>query len=65
MTRSEAIQALKEGKKVTHRYFNPHEYITYRDGRVRDETDNRLGSIQDFMSYRTSKEFETDWDIYT
>jgi hypothetical protein len=64
MTRQEAIQALKEGKKVTHRHFNPDEYITYRDGRIRDEADNRLGSISDFMMFRQNPTFETDWEIY-
>ncbi|EJO9576466.1 hypothetical protein NU597_004405 [Salmonella enterica] len=27
MTRNEAVKAMLEGKKVTHRYFSMHEYL--------------------------------------
>lgn len=28
MTKTEAIEAMKAGKKVIHRYFSEHEFIT-------------------------------------
>lgn len=30
MTKAEAIQAMKEGKKVTHHLFSPDEWMTMR-----------------------------------
>lgn len=32
MTKAEAIQAMQEGYKVTHRYFSPEEWMTMRMG---------------------------------
>jgi len=38
MTKEEAIQALNEGKKVTHRYFSDDEWVEkLADGRYRFE----------------------------
>lgn len=63
MSRTQAIEALKSGKTLTHRYFTSTEYIEFKDGRVRDEDGNRLGSIEDFMSYRQGEGWETGWKL--
>ena len=34
MTKQEAIQAMREGKKVTHRWFSPNEWMTIKAGNV-------------------------------
>lgn len=37
MTRAEAIQSMREGKKVSHRYFSPNEYLFIKDDNVSSE----------------------------
>lgn len=64
MTKSEAIHALKSGKKIIHRYFMDDEFIYYRHPNVIDEKGYHLGSIENFMSDRTSSGFNDDWDIH-
>lgn len=35
MTKQEAITAMREGKKVTHRYFSSNEWMTFdNDGKI-------------------------------
>ena len=35
MTKAEALQAMREGKKVTHCYFQPHEWMMIKEVIVR------------------------------
>ncbi len=63
MSKDEAIQAMKEGKKVTHRFFTPTEFITMRSGHIVDELGYHLNAKQ-FWSFREHESFETDWSIY-
>ena len=37
MTRQEAIQALKEGHKVSHKWFSNDEYLYMENGELYDE----------------------------
>ena len=34
MTKQEAIQAMREGKKASHRYFSSDEWMTIKGGNV-------------------------------
>ncbi len=43
MTKSEALQAMQDGKKVYHTYFLGNEFLYMIDGIIYDETDLPLG----------------------
>jgi hypothetical protein len=65
MTKAAALQALKDGKILTHYDFCDDEYIFIdRDGTMRDEVGNALGWFS-FWEYRSSERFENGWEIYT
>ena len=61
MTRTEALEAMENGEKITHEYFDKGEYICIEKGGMvteegydfEDEFDNRVGGIWD-----------EDWSIY-
>lgn len=64
MTRDEAIKAMREGKKVTHMYFDPNEWVTETStGRYQFE-DGVICSPFEFWRYRIGKEWENDWKLY-
>jgi hypothetical protein len=70
MNKHEAIQALKEGKKVSHATFYPDEFIhlpkAYRhtdygaSGGVHDEHNTPLPG---FWKYRTAPRWDKDWRV--
>jgi hypothetical protein len=53
LTISEAVQAMKNGRKVAHPYFTSDEYIFMIDDHIFDENGYDLGTIGEFMSIRT------------
>jgi hypothetical protein len=57
MNKAEAIQAMREGKKVTHRYFSPDEWMTMEGGQIVLEDGVRC-SQSFFWADRTA----TFWD---
>jgi len=63
MTQEEAVQAMREGKKVTHTYFFPNEWATIQDERVVLEDDSSC-SISEFYRWRTDPFWLTGWSIY-
>lgn len=63
MTKTEAIQAMKEGKKVTHRLFTNNEYVYIKNRELFDETDARLNSFV-FWNDRKKIDWETGWNIF-
>lgn len=63
MTKTEAIQATKEGKKVTHRYFSNDEYL-YRDNSGILRTEEGYPVKPEFWSYRTDASWDSDWSVY-
>lgn len=63
LTKQQAIEAMREGKKITHRYFSPEEYITIKDNKIVTEEGYRCSQME-FWAYRTSKEFETGWYLF-
>jgi hypothetical protein len=64
MTKQEAIEAMKSGAKVTHRYFSPDEWITMKGNLTIIMEDGVSLSTVEFWKYRTGEDFETDWSIW-
>lgn len=60
LSKEEAITAMSEGRKLSHKYFTADEHICMKDGEVIDEK----GIIMtDFWKYRTAKVFDDNWKI--
>lgn len=61
MTRTEALESMENGEKITHDYFDKGEYIVMENGNIvteegyafEDGFDDRIGGIWD-----------EDWSIY-
>lgn len=64
MTRQEAIQAMREGKKVTHEYFTPDEWVTMEGNEIVLENGVRCDEYE-FWRWRTPAIYETGWSLYT
>lgn len=54
MTKEQAIQAMREGKKITHRYFATDEWMTIEHGNIITFEDGNLEYINDFFAIRTN-----------
>jgi hypothetical protein len=63
MTKDEAIEAMKAGKRVTHKYFSPEEWITMEDGMIVTEDGYRF-SPESFWRFRTKPYFDNDWKLF-
>lgn len=63
MNKIEAIKAMNEGKKVTHRNFLYHEWITMNDDSILFE-DGLSCSQYEFWKYRTDESWNEDWEIF-
>lgn len=63
MTKFEAIQAMKEGKKVTHRYFDKNEWVTMEGNTILFEDGVRC-SQPEFWIWRNKPEWEIDWSLW-
>jgi hypothetical protein len=63
MTKEEAQQAAMIGKKITHEYFAPHEYVTVT-GKVFFDENNWQLDWDDFWNIRNCGRWETGWEIY-
>lgn len=61
MTKEEAIAAMLNGSKVTHKYFLPEEFIYMESGFIYDENDYDLS---DFWQVRWEEHWNNDWSIY-
>lgn len=53
MNKKEAIQAMQEGKKITHKYFTPEEWMTMRKGMIVLE-DRVVCTPEEFWKWRTA-----------
>jgi len=63
MTRPEAIKAMREGKKVTHKYFTREEWATQDHGLILlDDGDKCAPSA--FWKDRQSKMFDNGWSLF-
>ena len=63
MTKEEAIKAMSEGKKITHRYFSQDEWATISNGKILLE-DGVQCSITEFFKWRKDPSFDTDWSLW-
>ena len=64
MTKLEAISAMSQGKKVTHRYFDKDEWVTMSASHFLFE-DGVSCSPVIFWQYRQGKEWLIDWSEWT
>lgn len=63
MTKEAAILHMELGGKVSHKWFSDDEYIYMKKESVYDENDLKLGSLNHFFMYRTSPDFNDNWEI--
>jgi hypothetical protein len=63
MTKSEAIEAMKRGEKVTHTYFCSSEWMTMRGCMIELE-DGIACTERDFWSDRTDQGWESGYSIW-
>ena len=61
MTKNEALQALKLGKKVTGPWFTPEEFIRIENGVLVDEKGYKM---HDFWRTRTESVWDNGWSVY-
>ncbi len=62
MDKFEATAAMKEGKKVRHRFFSSDEWVTIKDGKYVFE-DGVVCSPEEFWRYRNLPQWNDDWEI--
>ena len=63
MNKTEAITALKQGKRLTHRHFTPEEWVErHPSGKLVFE-DGCQCSMTEFWQYRTCENFNKDWAV--
>jgi len=63
MTKSEAIQQMKQGIKITHYNFTKDEWMTQRGCRIFLEDGVRCYQ-EEFWHYRTGKSWEDGYSVY-
>jgi hypothetical protein len=64
MSRYEAAQALKVGKKLTHRYFTPEEWVKGDGEGYYIMEDGVRCTAAEFWKWRQYEDFNTDWSIF-
>jgi hypothetical protein len=64
MTRFEAAQALKEGKKLTHYHFTPDEWVKGDGDGMYLMEDGVRCTAAEFWKWRQNPAFDIDWEIY-
>lgn len=64
MTKSEAIQAMEEGKKVRHRYFSDNEWVKELNPFMYIYEDGVRHSKKGFWDIREQNDgWDEDWEI--
>lgn len=63
MTKEEAIVEMQNGNKISHRFFDIHEYIHMKNKILYDEVGYHI-NWKVFWGDRTSKEWQTEWELY-
>ena len=62
MTKQEAIESMRSGKKVKHRFFDSDEWITIINDMIVTEEGYSFSS-NEFWSLRETVQWENDWSI--
>ena len=63
LTKEQAIALMKQGKKLTHRYFSDDEWITMRGNIIYMERGQECWASE-FWRDRQGEQWETDWSLY-
>lgn len=63
MTKKEAIQLMREGKKVTHTYFSNDEWMTIKNGKILLE-DGVVCSLSEFFLWRQEEGWEDGYMLF-
>ena len=63
MTKQEAISEMKNGKKITHTWFDRTEWMTIENGKLLLEDGVRC-SLLEFFSYRTDESWDDGYSFY-
>jgi len=64
MTRFEAAQALIKGKKLTHRYFTPDEWVKGNGDGTYLLEDGYTCTAAEFWKFRQQEFFNDGWKIF-
>ncbi len=64
MTKQEAIQAMKEGKKVTHTLFSPNEWMTMEGDQIVLEDGVKCDPSLEFWFWRTVDLWNDGYSLY-
>ena len=65
MTKLEAIKAMKAGAKVTHRYFEPKEWITMEGNLTIVTQEGYAISTTEFWILRNKPQWDLGWEIWS
>lgn len=63
MTKAEALQVMREGHRVTHRYFQPHEWMMIKDNMIIFE-DGTTITIEEFYNIRNQDSWENEYSLF-
>jgi hypothetical protein len=63
MTKDEAFEALENGKKITHRLFDPDEWMTMDFGLIVFE-DGINCTEEEFFKFRQGKQWEDGYELF-
>lgn len=61
MNKQEAINAMLNGAKVTHRFFLPEEFIYMESGLIYNEINTLIGET---WEWKLIQHWDEDWSIY-
>lgn len=64
MTKDEAIKAMREGKKVTHRYLADHEWVKMLSAIQLETEDGVIHDYSQFWVMRSHSGWQNDWKIF-
>ena len=65
MTKQDALKALEDGLKITHRYFSNDEYIKKEDNDFYKDEQNCYLPINEFWNMRQGKNWDDGYSIFS
>ncbi len=63
MTKAQALDAMRSGKKVTHIFFSPNEWMTIQNDQIL-LVDGVRCYPDDFFKYRSDKSWQSGYSLY-
>lgn len=64
MSKEDAIQELISGRKLTHAYFSPNEWMKRNNSIEYEFEDGVKVEPNDFWELRTGNGWEKDWELF-